>query len=117
MCETGVDKDFKRGTNPWGCLMAGDPKLQNTIRDTIYHSQFYAGKLERVTMGVPTAGLPIDGDGRVINAVGDVVPGLYAAGNSAAWEDWGGGFNSGIAGMRGMLYGYCGALHMATQQQ
>jgi len=117
MCEIGVDEDFKRGTNPWGRLMAGDPVLKNPNMGTISQSPFYAVKLERVTMGVPTAGLPIDGNGRVRNAVNDVVPGLYAAGNSAAWEDWGGGFNSGIAAMRGMLYGHRGALHMITQRQ
>lgn len=114
MCETGIDEDFKRGTNPWGRLMAGDPSLKNPNMAPISQGPFYAVRLERVTMGVPTAGLPIDGDGRVNNAAGDIVPGLYAAGNSAAWSDWGGGFNSGIAGMRGLLYGYRGALHMTA---
>lgn len=112
MCNTGVDEDFGRGTNPWGRLMAGDPKLKNPNMATIVQGTFYAIKLERVTMGIPTAGLPIDCDGRVENAAGDVVPGLYAAGNSAAWADWGGGFNSGVAGMRGLLYGHYGALNM-----
>ncbi|EXJ87200.1 hypothetical protein A1O3_04159 [Capronia epimyces CBS 606.96] len=115
MCDEGVDHDFKRGTNPWGALMAGDPKLKNPNMAPVSEGPFYAVKLERVTMGVPTAGLPIDGDGRVETAGGSVVPGLYAAGNSAAWADWGGGFNSGIAGMRGLLYGYRAALHMTAK--
>lgn len=112
MCETGVDEDFKRGTNPWGRLMAGDPKLKNPNMAPISQPPFYAVKLERITMGVPTAGLPTNRDGSVMNAAGDSIPGLYAAGNSATWLDWGGGFNSGIAGMRGLLYGYRAALHM-----
>ncbi|KAK5367090.1 hypothetical protein LTR20_007519 [Exophiala xenobiotica] len=114
MCSNGVDEDFKRGSNPWGRLMAGDPKLKNPNMAPISQAPFYAMRLERVTMGVPTAGLPIDGDGRVENSAGDIISGLYAAGNSAAWGDWGGGFNSGIAGMRGLLYGYLAALHMTA---
>jgi len=42
------------------------------------------------------------------------VPGLYAAGNSAAWIDIGGGYNSGIANMRGLLQGYAAARHMTS---
>jgi 3-oxosteroid 1-dehydrogenase len=114
MCKTGVDKDFERGTNLWGRLMAGDPKLKNPNMAELQKAPFYAIKLERVTMGVPTAGLPINGDGCVTDAAGDVVPGLYASGNSASWQDWGGGYNSGIASMRGMLYGYRSALHMTS---
>jgi 3-oxosteroid 1-dehydrogenase len=114
MCESGVDEDFGRGTNPWGRLMAGDRRLKNPNMAPIAQSAFYAMKLERVTMGIPTAGLPIDCDGRVENAAAGVVPGLYAAGNSAAWLDWGGGFNSGVAGMRVLLYGHYGALNMTS---
>lgn len=112
MCKTGVDEDFERGTNPWGRLMAGDPSLKNPNMAEISKAPFYAVKLQRVTMGVPTAGLPINTNGCVLDAAGKVVPGLYASGNSASWQDWGGGYNSGIASMRGMLYAYKAALHM-----
>lgn len=114
-CITGVDEDFARGTVPWGRIMTGDARLPNPNLAPIERGPFYAVKIERVTMGVPTAGLPIDTDGRVLNA-GDVpIPGLYAAGNSAAWLDIGGGYNSGIANTRGMLYGYLSVLHMTGQ--
>jgi predicted oxidoreductase len=66
-------------------------------------------------MGVPTAGLPIDTDGRVLDPRDRPIPGLYAAGNSATWLDIGGGYNSGIANTRGMLYGYLSVLHMTGQ--
>jgi len=78
---------------------------------------FYAVKIERVTMGVPTAGLPIDIDGRVLDVSDKPIPGLYAAGNSAAWLDIGGGYNSGIANTRGLLYGYLAALDMTSQRK
>lgn len=112
MCENGVDEDFKRGTNPWGRLMAGNFNLKNPNMAPIVQAPFYAVKLERVTMGVPTAGLPTDKDGRVKNSSGGTIDGLYAAGNSSAWSDWGGGFNSGVAGMRGLLYGYVAGLRL-----
>jgi 3-oxosteroid 1-dehydrogenase len=86
--------------------------LPNPNLGKIETGPFYAVKLERVTMGVPTAGLPIDTTGRVLRPGGSAVRGLYAAGNSAAWLDIGGGYNSGIANTRGMLYGYLSALHL-----
>ena len=95
--------------------MTGDPRLPNPNLGPIDTGPFYAVKIERVAMGVPTAGLPIDTDGRVLDAREKPIAGLYAAGNSAAWLDIGGGYNSGIANTRGMLYGYLAALHMTGQ--
>ncbi len=114
-CDDGVDPDFGRGTNPWGRIMTGDPRLPNPNMAKLEKAPFYAVKLERVDMGVPTAGLPIDTSGQVLNAEGEPVQGLYAAGNSAAWLDIGGGYNSGISNTRGMLYGYLAALSMTGQ--
>ena len=114
-CETGVDEDFARGTVPWGRIMTGDPRLPNPNMAPLAKAPFYAVKIERVTMGVPTAGLPIDTDARVLDAGEVPIPGLYAAGNSAAWLDIGGGYNSGIANTRGLLYGYLAVLHMTGQ--
>jgi 3-oxosteroid 1-dehydrogenase len=111
-CETGVDEDFARGSVTWGKVMTGDFKLKYPNFAPLGRAPFYATKLERVTMGVPTAGLPINGDGNVLNVTGAPVPGLYATGNSTAWSDWGGGYNSGIAMNRGLLYGYRAGCHM-----
>ena len=114
-CTSGIDEDFARGSVPWGRIMTGDPRLANPNLGPIETAPFYAVKIERVTMGVPTAGLPIDTEGRVLDAREAPIPGLYAAGNSAAWLDIGGGYNSGIANTRGLLYGYLAALHMTGQ--
>lgn len=116
-CVEGVDEDFKRGSIPWGRIMTGDPSLPNPNMAPVARAPFYAVRIERVTMGVPTAGLPIDVDARVLDANDSPVPGLYAAGNSAAWLDIGGGYNSGIANTRGMLYGYLAALDMTSQRK
>ena len=114
-CVWGIDEDFASGSVPWGRIMTGDPSLLNPNLGPIERAPFHAVKIERVTMGVPTAGLPIDTDARVLDARDAAIPGLYAAGNSAAWLDIGGGYNSGIANTRGMLYGYLSALHMTSQ--
>lgn len=116
-CVDGSDDDFGRGKMPWPRIMTGDPRLPHPNMAPVGRAPFYAVPLMRVTMGVPTAGLPIDADGQVIDAHGDPVAGLYAAGNAAAWMDWGGGYNSGIANMRGMLYGHRAALRMTTEQE
>jgi 3-oxosteroid 1-dehydrogenase len=112
---TGVDLDFGRGSVPWGRIMTGDPRrTSNWNLGPISRPPFYAVKLERVVMGVPTVGLQIDTHAQVLDARGKAVRGLYAAGNSAAWTDIGGGYNSGIANMRGLLQGYVAARHMAS---
>src|SRR3546814_1337306 len=73
--------------------MTGDPRLPNPNLGPLLKGPFYAVKIERVAMGVPTAGLPIDTESRVLDASDKPIPGLYAAGNSAAWLDIGGGYN------------------------
>ena len=111
-CKSGVDTDFARGTVLWSALMAGDMKLPNPNLGEIERGPFYAVKLQHVSLGAENAGLPIDGDGNVLTPMGDRIQGLYATGNSTAWQDWGGGYSSGVAGMRGMLYGFRAALQM-----
>ncbi|MDB6060371.1 MAG: hypothetical protein JWM78_474 [Verrucomicrobiaceae bacterium] len=113
-CETGIDTDFARGTVPWGRIMAGDPRQphNNPNLGPIESGPFYAVKLERVVMGVPTVGLEIDAHARVINSRGEPIKGLYAAGNSASWTDIGGGYNSGIANTRGLVFGHLAARDM-----
>jgi len=115
---TGVDLDFGRGTVPWGRIMTGDPRRHsNWNLGPVARAPFYAVKLERVIMGVPTVGLQIDTHAQVVDARGKPVPGLYAAGNSAAWSDIGGGYNSGIANMRGLLQGYVAARRMTEENK
>ena len=112
-CETGVDPDFGRGTVPWGALMTGDPSLdKNPNMAPLVKPPFHAVKLERVVMGTPSTGLKVDEYAQVINARGEPVTGLYAAGNAAAWIDIGGGYNSGISNTRGLLQGYVAAKDM-----
>lgn len=112
-CEDGVDPDFGRGTVPWGALMTGDPSLdKNPNMAPLVKGPFHAVKLERVVMGTASTGLKVDEHAQVINARGEPVTGLYAAGNAAAWIDIGGGYNSGISNTRGLLQGHVAARDM-----
>jgi 3-oxosteroid 1-dehydrogenase len=114
-CQSGVDEDFDRGCVPWGRLMTGDPSVEpNPTMAALDRAPFHAVRLERVVMGVPTVGLKVNAQARVINARGEPVSGLYAAGNSTAWLDIGGGYNSGIANTRGLMQGYLAARHMVS---
>jgi 3-oxosteroid 1-dehydrogenase len=111
-CELGTDKDFDRGGMLYG-RMSGDPRMNpNPNLGPICDPPFYAVPLQRITLGVPTVGLPINEKAQVIDATGSAIPGLYAAGNSASWQEIGGGFNSGIANARGIVFGYLAAKDM-----
>ena len=58
--------------------------------------------------------LRIDTDARVRHVRGRPIPGLYAAGGSAAYLDIGSGYQSGIANGRGMIWGYLAGRHAAA---
>jgi len=57
---------------------------------------------------MPAAGLTIDTRGRVLDADDDPIPGLYAAGNSAARLETV-GYQSGIGNTRGLTFGHLAA--------
>jgi hypothetical protein len=50
----------------------------------------------------------------VLHVRGAPIPGLYAAGNSAAPLDIGAGYQSGLSNLRGLVGGYLAALHAAS---
>ena len=80
--EQGVDPDFHRGTFWWEAFMTGGPSPEACLRP-VAKAPFYATQLINGTLG--THGGPrIDAAGRVLGPNGDVIPGLYAAGNASA---------------------------------
>ncbi|RWA22352.1 hypothetical protein MELE44368_13145 [Mycolicibacterium elephantis DSM 44368] len=105
-CAQGVDEDFGRGTIPWSRMYMGDLRVQpNPLLGPLTEGPFYAIKLTPVGTSIVSAGLKVDAAGRVLNARGGTVPGLYAAGNAAARSDVV-GYQSGIANMKGIQLGY-----------
>ena len=80
--EQGADPDYSRGNSAhdrwWG-----DPRFKRDVRGTLgplEEAPYYAIRVE--SGGLGTKGGPrVDTEGRVLDIDGDVIPGLYAAGN------------------------------------
>jgi len=111
--EKGVDPDFGRGEQPWGAWMTGDQTHKpNPNLGPIVKPPFYAVKMSRMgATGIPAAGLKIDRNANVVGWDEQPIPGLYAAGNSAARMETGAVMQSGISNARGMTYGWLAARH------
>lgn len=111
---TGVDTEFNKGTSPFG-HQYGDPKHKPNVNlGPIERAPFYALKVVPTPLGT-AIGLRTDAEARVLNADGEVVPGLYAAGNDAdspmAAEYPGAGGQVGA----GMTFGYIAAKNAAGE--
>lgn len=111
--EKGVDPDFGRGEQPWGAWMTGDKTHKpNPNLGPIVKGPFYAVKMSRMgATGIPAAGLKIDRNANVVGWDEQPIPGLYAAGNSAARMESGAVMQSGVSNARGMAYGWLAARH------
>ena len=81
-CERGVDEDFGRGEDEYDTFFAaGDGP--NKALTPCTQAPFYAARFVLSDLGTK-GGLVTDASGRVLRADGSAIPGLYAAGNSAA---------------------------------
>ena len=108
----GEDPDFGRGTTPFN-RGSGDPEHRpNPSLAPIERAPFYAIKVLPGSFGT-FAGLKTDADSRVLNADGEPIRGLYAAGCDQANVMGGyypsGGINIGPA----MTFGYLAGRHAA----
>ena len=78
----GIDPDFNRGASAydqyWGDQHAPHPAL-----GPVETAPFYAVEVVSGVIGTK-GGIVTDGTGRALDAFGDPVPGLYAAGNTTA---------------------------------
>ena len=111
-CADGVDADFGRGSRPWARAWYGDARESaNPNLGPIDQPPFYAYAPGLVGTGIPTLGLRCDPHARVLDHSGTPVPGLYAAGNSAALTEVGAGYQSGVANMRSLAFGWSAARH------
>lgn len=111
---TGVDHAFSRGTTPYMRLQ-GDPEVQpNPCLAPIKTAPFYAVRVIPGSFGT-FAGLQTDGCARVLDASGDPIAGLYAAGTDMASVMGGhypaGGINLGPA----LTFGFIAGRHAAER--
>jgi 3-oxosteroid 1-dehydrogenase len=83
MAARGVDEDFGRG-NSLADTYYGDPRVgTNASLRPLTHAPFYAIPVFPGDLGTK-GGLITDPNARVLDAGGQVIPGLYAAGNCSA---------------------------------
>lgn len=114
-CASGLDEDFGRGTSAWSRTFLGDPAMKpNPNLGPVSRGPFYAIELGRVGTGLASAGLKTDATARVIDIDGAPVPGLYAVGNTVARREFGGGYNSGMAVGRSLVFGYAAGESLAS---
>jgi len=111
----GVDPDFGRGTYPWAAMMTGDRTRTNPNLGPLDKPPFYGLRLRVASVGVNAAGLKTNADAQVMHVRDRPIPGLYAAGNSAAPLDSGAGYQSGVANLRGIVGGYLAGNHAARR--
>ncbi len=113
MAKTGSDADFGRGSHAFD-RYSGDPVVApNPCLAPLAQAPFYAVRLYPGDLGT-CGGLAINEHGQVLDTQGSTIPGLYAAGNSAASPL--GGFYPGAGGTIGpnMTFGYIAACHAAA---
>ncbi|MSZ76565.1 MAG: FAD-dependent oxidoreductase [Actinobacteria bacterium] len=79
---TGVDEDFGRGGDEYDTFFAGGTG-PNKALTPIDQAPFYAARFVLSDLGTK-GGIVTDAAGRALRADGTAIPGLYAAGNSAA---------------------------------
>lgn len=108
-----TDPDFGRGTYPWAAMMTGDRTRKNPNMGPLNKPPYYGIALRPVSVGCNAAGLRINTSAQVMHVRGHAIPGLYAAGNSAAALDTGAGYQSGLSNLRGMTWGYVAGMHAA----
>ena len=77
----------------------------------IERAPFYATKLFRPSSACPRPDWEINEHSQVLTLGGDVIEGLY----SASRTDLGMSLQSGVANLRGMVYGYRASNHMVSR--
>ncbi|HSV81024.1 MAG TPA: FAD-binding protein, partial [Ramlibacter sp.] len=112
--KTGVDPEFRRGTNPFNTILLGDPKVKpNPNLGPIAQGPFVALRIYPSTLGT-AIGLKTNADSQVLNAEGAPIEGLYACGQdiSAVMRGFypAGGINIGPA----IVFAYIAVRHLAA---
>ena len=103
----GKDLDFHRGEKKWtqakrDKIMAGGP---NPSLGPLDKAPFYGVRLFPAAF-VPSGGLRTDVNGQVVDPNGEIIPGLFAIGNTAAHLEYGVGYQAGYSLTAAMTFGY-----------
>ena len=110
--EAGEDPDFRRGASVYNRVQ-GDPEHRpNPSLGPLKRGPFHAVKIVSGSLGT-FAGLDGDAAARVLDAAGQPIPGLYAAGNDLSSIFAGHYPSGGITLGPAMTFGYIAAHHAA----
>lgn len=114
-CENVEDPEFGRGSVIWGAYMSGDRAHKpNPNLGPVFKPPFYGVPLSRLaSSGIASGGIVVDEHCRAMGWDGEVIEGLYLAGNSVARLDNGAVMQSGMSNARGMTHGYLAGRHAA----
>jgi succinate dehydrogenase/fumarate reductase flavoprotein subunit len=108
----GEDPQFKRGSTAYNRYLGDPDHKPNPCVGPIARGPFYAVKVVPGDLGT-FAGLKTDADARVIDENGNVIPGLYAAGNDMASIMGGNYPGGGITLGPAMTFGFIAGRHLA----
>ncbi|MDM0021791.1 FAD-binding protein [Variovorax saccharolyticus] len=113
---TGVDPEFRRGTNPFNSKLLGDPAFKpNPNLGPIVQAPFVALQMVPSTLGT-SIGLAVNAHSQVLDASERPIPGLYACGQDMSHVMRGfypgGGINIGPA----IVFAYVAVHHIVATQ-
>ena len=114
---SGLDEDFRRPSRAWTLARReswGNAGSRNPSLGALERPPFYGLALH--PSGFVSAGLATNRHGQVLDYSDTAIPGLYAAGDAAAKDDHGIGYQAGCSIASGMTFGYLAAHHLATQE-
>jgi succinate dehydrogenase/fumarate reductase flavoprotein subunit len=111
------DPDFHRGESTynkyWGSRRNRDFS-PGPVLGPVETPPFYGVELELGSVGT-LGGLVFNPNAQVMNSQGEVVPGLYATSNTAAFLTHGFMYTSGACQSKSLIFGYIAAQHMAER--
>jgi succinate dehydrogenase/fumarate reductase flavoprotein subunit len=111
----GSDPDFHRGESTynkyWGSRRNPDFS-PGPVLGPLETAPFFGVKLELGSVG-NLGGLVTNVNAQVVNSQGDVIQGLYATSNTAAFLTHGFMYTSGACQAKSLVFGYIAAQHMA----
>ncbi len=113
----GVDPEFKRGESDFDTITAGDPQrtdLKNICLAPIAEPPYYGTPIWPGALGT-SGGLQINSSAQVLNVWGNVIPGLYAVGNTSGSPIAGGYPGGGGTLSAGLTFAHIAAAHILRQ--
>jgi succinate dehydrogenase/fumarate reductase flavoprotein subunit len=110
----GIDPDFQRGESSFDRITAGDPEretLANICLAPLVSPPFYGTPIWPGALGT-SGGLQINPHAQVLNVWGNIIPGLYAVGNTAG-SPFGGAYPGGGGTLSaGLVFAFLAANHL-----